>query len=268
MRKMLVLDLDGTLTNSRKEITPGTREALDRMLGAGHIVALATGRPVPGVIPVVRELELKSHGGYVIACNGGILIDCKTGENLYEKTLAKNLVAEIFAYAEQLGIGIYTYAEKGIVAGTRHDRYMEYASAINHLKIFHPKNPMELVTGPVCKCMATVPEELAMEIQEKFCKRFGDRLTVLRSEPFFVEMIPGGVDKAWGIAILLERLGMSREDVIACGDGFNDISMVKYAGLGVAMANAQDAVKEAADVVTLSNDEDGVAEVIKKYILF
>ena len=267
MKKILAVDLDGTLTNSEKEITFRTREMLQKMQEAGHIVALATGRPVPGVIPVARGLELKKYGGYVIACNGGLLIDCRTEEIIYEKTLPKNLVAEIFEFAEQLGLGIYTYAELGIVAGTRHDQYMEYASAINHLEIFHPKNPMEMVTGPVYKCMGTAPAELALEIREKFSKRFGDRVTVLRSEPFFIELIPGGVDKTEGIAVLLEKLGMSRENVIACGDGFNDIAMVEYAGLGVAMANAQPAVKEAADVVTLSNDEDGVARVIEEYIL-
>ena len=267
MRKLLVLDLDGTLTNSEKKITPETKEQLQRMQEAGHIVALATGRPVPGVMPVARELELEKYGGYVIACNGGLLIDCRTGEHLYEKTLPKNLVAEMFDYAEQLGVGIYTYTEQGIVAGSEHDLYMEYASAINHLEIFHPKNPMEMVTGPVFKWMVTVPEEIAVEVQEKFYERLGDRFTALRSEPFFIELLPCGVDKAEGIALLLERLGMSREDVIACGDGFNDIAMVKYAGLGVAMENAQDAVRKAADVVTLSNDDDGVARVIEKYIL-
>lgn len=267
MRKILAVDLDGTLTNSRKEITSGTREALRKMQEAGHILALATGRPVPGVMPVVRTLELEKSGGYAIACNGGVLIDCKTGEHVYEKTLPRELVAEVFAFAEELGIGIYTYAGPGIVAGSRHDEHMEYAAAINHLEIFHPEQPMDLVTGPVTKCMTTVPVERALEIAEKIRGRFGDRMTVLRSEPFFVEMIPAGVDKAQGIASLADRLGMDGRDVIACGDSFNDIAMLKYAGLGVAMANAQEPVKEVADVVTLSNDEDGVARVIEKYML-
>jgi len=267
MKKLLAVDLDGTLTDSEKKITSRTREALQEMQEAGHILALATGRPEPGVMPLAQELELKKYGGYVIACNGGLIVDCKTWEKVYEKTLPRELVAEIFDFAEELGIGIYTYASRGIVAGSRHDRYMEYASHINHLEIIHPDNPMDLVTEPAAKCMGTVPEEFAPEVKEKLRERFGDRITILRSEPFFVEMIPKGVDKAQGIAVLLERLGLAREDVIACGDGFNDISMVKYAGLGVAMANAQDSVKEAADVVTLSNDEDGVARVIEEYIL-
>lgn len=267
MKKVLVLDLDGTLTNSDKKITKRTQNVLLTMQKEGHIVVLASGRPAPGVMPVARELHLEKYGGYVICCNGGLIIDCCTGEVLFQKVLTKELVAEIFHLAEELKIGIMTYNKRGIVAGSRQDQYMELASAINHLEIQHSDDPMELVTEPVSKCLGTAPEDVAPAIEEEFRKRFGNRLTVLRSEPFFIELIPGGVDKAQGIAALIEKLGIAREDVIACGDGFNDISMVKYAGLGIAMANAQDSVKEAADAVTLSNDEDGVAKVIEEYIL-
>ena len=103
--------------------------------------------------------------------------------------------------------------------------------------------------------------------QKRLARRFIGRLSIYRSEPFFIEVMARGVDKGAAIAGLIERLGLEREDVIACGDGLNDLSMIRYAGLGVAMANAQPEVKEAADVVTLSNDEDGVAEAIERYIL-
>ncbi len=91
-------------------------------------------------------------------------------------------------------------------------------------------------------------------------------LSIYRSEPFFVEIMPRGVDKAASLGVLLDMLGMKREDMVCCGDGFNDISMIKYAGTGVAMGNAIDEVKAAADFVTLSNDEDGLVPVIDKYI--
>ena len=93
------------------------------------------------------------------------------------------------------------------------------------------------------------------------------RLSVYRSEPFFIEIMPRGVDKGAAIAGLIERLGLEREDVIACGDGLNDLTMIKYAGLGVAMGNAQPEIKAAADVVTGTNDEDGLVIVIEQYIL-
>ena len=89
---------------------------------------------------------------------------------------------------------------------------------------------------------------------------------VYRSEPYFLELVPDGIDKAKSLAVLLEKLSISREEVIACGDGFNDASMIRFAGLGVAMANAQPLVREQADYITLSNDCDGVAHVVEKFI--
>ena len=90
---------------------------------------------------------------------------------------------------------------------------------------------------------------------------------VYRSEPYFLELVPKGIDKAQSLAVLLEKVGIRREEVIACGDGFNDLSMIRYAGLGVAMENAQSVVREAADFITLSNDQDGVAHVVEQFML-
>lgn len=90
---------------------------------------------------------------------------------------------------------------------------------------------------------------------------------VFRSEPYFLELVPKGIDKARSLSVLLEKLGMTKDEMIAVGDGFNDLSMIQYAGLGVAMANAQKVVKENADFITLSNEEDGVAHVVEKFIL-
>ena len=90
---------------------------------------------------------------------------------------------------------------------------------------------------------------------------------VFRSEPYFLELVPKGIDKARSLSVLLEKLGMTKDEMIAVGDGFNDLSMLQYAGLGVAMANAQEVVKENADFITLSNEEDGVAYAAEKFIL-
>ena len=109
------------------------------------------------------------------------------------------------------------------------------------------------------------PEKLAI-LEKEMQQKFGDRLSIYRSEPFFLEFMPMNVDKANSLAHLLEHLGLKREELIAIGDGFNDLSMIKYAGLGVAMSNAQEIVKENADKVTKSNEEDGVAYIIEEYL--
>ena len=94
------------------------------------------------------------------------------------------------------------------------------------------------------------------------------KMSIYRSEPFFLEILPLGIDKANRLEFLLKHLGLKREELMVCGDGYNDLSMIEYAGLGVAMSNAQNVVKEAADYITLSNEEDGVAAAVKKFIRF
>ena len=117
------------------------------------------------------------------------------------------------------------------------------------------------------KVLLTAPPVRAAEHEKRLARRFMGRLSIYRSEPYFIEIMPRGVDKGAAIAGLIERLGLEREDVIACGDGLNDLAMIKYAGLGVAMGNAQPEIKAAADVVTGTNDEDGLVSVIEQYIL-
>lgn len=267
MKKILVLDLDGTLTNNEKKITEKTKKALMKLQEKGHTVVLASGRPTPGVLPVAKELELEKYGGYILSYNGGKITSCATGKVIYQQTLPENIVPELFAMAEELDMGMMTYNAKGMVANQHHDEYMELEAFINHLELNHYEEPLEEIEGAVNKCLGTAPVEIAPEMEKKFAARFGDRISVSRSEPFFVELVPLGIDKAASLARLCEVLGCTKEDMIACGDGFNDISMIEFAGLGVAMENAQEPVKQVADYVTLSNEEDGVAHVIEKFVL-
>lgn len=265
--KILALDLDGTLTNSQKVVTEYTKAKIRQAQEMGHIIVLASGRPTPGVEAVSRQLDLKHTGGYVLSYNGARIQNCKTGEILYQRTMPEDVVPLLFDKAKELAIGIMTYQKDAIVAGSIVDKYMEIEAGINSLEIHSYEEPMKQVIEPVNKCLATAAPEVAEGIEEHFREVFGKQIDVGRSEPFFIELIPKGVDKAESLAILCKKLGLTRDDLIACGDGFNDRSMVEYAGIGVAMANAQEVVKEVADYITTSNDEDGVAKVIDKFLI-
>ena len=119
-----------------------------------------------------------------------------------------------------------------------------------------------------CKCMLVSDDEEALvSLEGHWKRRLNGALDVFRSEPYFLELVPKGIDKAQSLAVLLKEIGMTKEEMIAVGDGFNDLSMIQYAGLGVAMANAQEIVRQNADYITLSNEEDGVAAVVEKFIL-
>ena len=265
--KVLVLDIDGTLTNSEKQITPKTKEGILRIEERGHKVILASGRPTHGMEEFAKELELEKYGGYLLSFNGGKIINCKTGEVVYQRVLPKNVIPGIYQYAISHGCGLVTYLGEEIIAGTGIDKYMETESRINHMQMRQVNGFVKLVSDyELNKCLMTAEPEKAAVYEKELNEKFGDILSIYRSAEFFIEIMPKNVDKATSLDKMLSTVGLTREDAICCGDGFNDISMIEFAGVGVAMANAQPVVKEAADFITYSNDEDGIVKVIDTFI--
>ena len=265
--KVLVLDIDGTLTNSEKEITPATKRGIQSVMERGHKVILASGRPTPGMRRYEEELELKKYGGYLLSFNGGRIIDCQSGEIIYQRILPSVAVPELYDFAKKNSCGLITYEGDCIISAFEPDEYVELESRINGLEIKVVDNFKEYVDFDVNKCLITAPVENAPGFEEQLRQKYSDTLSIYRSEPFFIVIMPQNVDKAASLDRMLEAIGLTKEDAICCGDGFNDISMIKYAGVGVAMGNAQPAVKEAADYITATNDEDGLVQVIDNFIL-
>lgn len=264
--ELLVMDLDGTLTNSEKKITPRTKDALLRIQREGIHIALASGRPTPGVMPVAEELKLEEFGGYILSYNGANVMKMDTKEVIYQDIVPEEFIEPLYQAALAEQVGIISYSNSEIIAGTKTDKYMKKESAIIHLPIHEVDNFPAYIDFPVNKCLMTAEgsymETVLPRMQEKF-----PELNIFRSEPYFLEIMPKNIDKAFSLSRLLEYMGITRKRMICCGDGYNDLSMIRYAGLGVAMANAQPEVKKEADYITASNDEDGIAQVIEKFIL-
>lgn len=265
--EVLVLDIDGTLTNSKKEISPKTLDAVMRAQEDGIKVVIASGRPTAGIKKIAKAIKLDEYGGYVLSYNGGKIINFQTGEVVYNETLPEEMIPSIYEEAVDNHVGIVTYEGNDAIAGNGIDQYNQIEARINGIGLREVEDFPNYVKFPVNKCLLTGEPEHMAEVEQKLKDRFGNFLNIFRSEPFFVEVMPQNIDKAYSLGKLLKHLELERSQMIACGDGFNDLSMIKYAGLGVAMANAQDIVKEAADYITLSNDEDGVAKVIDKFML-
>lgn len=265
--KLLVLDLDGTLTNSKKEITRHTKETLIKAQEAGLKVVLASGRPTYGVAPLANELELQKYEGYILAYNGGEIIDWKTRELMYEKQLDSDLLPYLYRCAKENDFAIVTYENEYVLTEKPNDEYVLKEALLNVMKIKKVDNFLEAVKHPITKCLIVgEPSRLAL-LEKEMYEKLKDRMGVFRSEPYFLELVPKGIDKAQSLSVLLEEIGMTKNEMIAIGDGFNDLSMIQYAGLGIAMENAQDVVKQAADFITLSNEEDGVAYAVEKFYL-
>lgn len=265
--EILVLDIDGTLTTSEKVISNETKEAIMAIQDRGHKVVLASGRPTPGIRPLADELKLQEYGGYILSFNGAKIINCATEAIIYQNTIPKDMIPKIYQAALEFNVGLISYEGNDVIVGTDVDEYIIKEAAINRISYRQVENFPEYITFDINKCLMTGEPSYLAKVEEQLKNRFGDVLNIYRSEPFFLELMPHHVDKAFSLGKLLDHLGLSREQMISCGDGFNDLTMIQYAGMGVAMANAQQVVKEAADYITLSNDEDGVAHVIKEFML-
>ena len=268
--RLIALDLDGTLTNSDKVITPHTFEVLMRAQAAGVRLVLCSGRPTYGIAALARQLKLEENGGFVLSCNGANIIDWTTGELLFCQPLEARFLPQLLELAEAHGLPLLTYRDDCILATRNDSVYLDEEARINQM-------PVEVTTdfiaeasrleGGAPKCLIPGDPELLVELEEKMKTIFGDTLSISRSAPFFLEIMAPGVGKDHSLARLLAYLALSREQLIAFGDGFNDLTMLRFAGMGVAMANAADEVKAVADFVTLSNDEDGVGHAVEQWVL-
>jgi Cof subfamily protein (haloacid dehalogenase superfamily) len=263
--KILVLDIDGTLTNSNKEISSVNRDSLLKLQQTGVKVVLASGRPTFGIEPIAKEIELAQYGGFILSFNGGKIINYNTGEVVYELNLPNHLLPEIYTIAKEHHLAILSYDDKSIITESGDDHYVKKEAFLNKAPIQQVDSFLEAIPTKISKCLIVGHESEIAILEKKMQAYFGKHINVFRSEPFFLELVPKNIDKAASLERLVNHLGITKDEMIACGDGFNDLSMIQYAGLGVAMSNAQEIVKQSADYITLSNDEDGVAHIIEKY---
>lgn len=266
--EILALDLDGTLTNSRKEISKPTIDALISVQELGKKVVLASGRPTYGVLPLARRLHLNDYGSYILCFNGGQITDCRTGRTIYNRTLPAVIAGKLMEIVcKYPGMDIISYRDDTIISGISPNPYTKLESRINHMPIVVSKDFTAEFKDPVNKFLVTGDPKTILKIKGEVTRYFRSYLNVYCSDPFFLEIMPSGIDKAHSLLRLLTGIGLNADQMICCGDGYNDLTMIEAAGMGVAMANAQPLVKESADYVTKSNDEDGVLHVIKEFML-
>ena len=266
--KMIALDLDGTLTNSQKTVSERNKEALKKAADMGVHIVLASGRPLVGIRPVAEMVGLSETGGYMLAYNGAHIVDAATGETIMETMIPEEYYQDIVKYGSMFeDVTIVTYNNTGAVTLDDTNPYAVLEAKINRVPLQKVTDLSGALDGPVCKFLCVGGHDHLRDIERLIKEKYGDKLNVFFSETYFLEIVPPGIEKAASLRKLLEKFGIDRTELIACGDGMNDITMIDYAGLGVAMENAQDALRSRADYITDTNDNDGVAEVIEKFIL-
>ncbi len=261
--KMVAIDMDGTLLTPELRISRETIETVRKVIDLGVIVTLSTGRMYPAALPFALELQLDVP---LITCNGALIKCSRTGREYHKKALSTEHCMEILEYCISSDLNLSLYKDDEI-----------YTSGAYNLPIHEEIDKSEprviddlksAVDDSIIKIMISSRNKSALEYHsETIYKTYKDMLNIYFSLPWFTEVVHKEANKSHALEYLSRHYGIKKEEVIAIGDNFNDIDMMQYAGLGVAMGNAPDYLKEAADYVTLSNDEDGVRHVLERFIL-
>lgn len=275
--KVIIMDIDGTLKSSNRIITPKTKEALLKAQAAGAKLILASGRPTTGLTPIAKELEMDKHNGLLVAFNGSKVVDCATGETLFNQAMTVEEGQAVLNHMKKFE-RVRPIIDKGeyMYVTNVYDNYInfkgapfnviEYESRGNGYKLCEIDDLEAFADYPLNKILTFADPEYLEKHHEAMAEPFKDSLSCMFTGAFYFEYTAKGIDKAKALDTVLKPMGYTQEDMIAFGDGHNDASMVKYAGTGVAMANAVQALKDIADEITLSNDEDGIAESLYKHM--
>lgn len=264
MLRFLAADLDGTLLTSAKTITPYTRHVLIEAQQHGLTIILASGRPLYSILPFAHQLELSEHHGFIISYNGGLVWDCAKGRVITEKTIPPHVIPELAASVDA-DFRIHGYKGDSILVRGKPNEWSDYISRANKMPLLVVDDFAASITELQHKSIITGPPRKLWHLERRLRKQLGDSLSFFRSESFLLEVVPRGIDKAEALRELLDSNRGKAEELICIGDGYNDLGMMRLAGISCAVRNAKKPVREAASVVTDSNDKDGVAHAVEKY---
>lgn len=272
---LIAIDIDGTLLTSRREVSPGTLRALRRAVSAGKRVALCTGRSLNSGRVAAEQVPPSTTQ---IFHSGALILETLGGPLLRAVNMPRDLATELVDFCRSRGHdplvyepvpeSRYIWFERPRSANGWRERYLE----ANADKAFQVDGLDEVLTRDPAQ-IAVAGRGSSMHELEAELAEYGDRIGIILSRSTLVgdywcmEIVPAGVSKAKALAFLGERYGIGAERMISIGDNFNDLDMIQFAGLGVAMGNAPDAVRRAADLVAPTNDADGVAHVIDTCLL-
>lgn len=262
MYKLLALDMDGTLLKNDGTISNKTKEALNYAKSKNIKIVIATGRPIQGVMNYIKELNLIGNDEYVLAYNGSAVYNTKSLKPILHNGLLGKEAKDIFNLSRKLDAEFHGFTDECCIA-VKENIYTEGEKIHNHVPVKIIDFQRDLNDDDlILKVMIMENEKKLNEIVKKIPSEFFERYNCVRSTSFMFEFMNKACSKSVGLSELALYLNINKNEIIAFGDAENDIDMIEYAGLGVAMGNASNLVKSRADYITLSNEEDGIAEVI------
>ena len=261
--QLIAVDLDGTLLNSRHQLTERTVETLRRAIDQGVKVVIATGKTLLSAAEAYRRLELDTPGVFL----QGLVIYNADGSIRHQQTLPADVVRDLAAYARAHGVSLVAYSGVDIFTEQRTEQ-------TDKLLKFHAPTPQVVASldarqaeRPMNKLIIIEEPARTAAVRAELSGPYAGRATFVQALADMLEILPAGASKGAGLRWLLNDLGIAPEHVLALGDGENDVEMLQMAGIGVAVGNGAPQAKAAADYVVASNDEDGVAEAVERFVL-
>ncbi|KAE9529866.1 sugar-phosphatase [Testudinibacter aquarius] len=265
--KLIALDMDGTLLNNEKKISERNKTAILAARQQGVYVILASGRPYIGMQQYMQQLGMTGNDDYVLCFNGAIVERAHDGYVINSKMLQGKDAKFVAQHADRVGLNVHAFSPTRGLITPKANHYTQHEADSNGIDFSLLDFSLLDDHEPIIKTMIIDPPELldpfAAAVPTALCQRY----TVVRSAPFFLEFIHPQANKGAGVAALAQHLNINPEQIICCGDAGNDLHMLQYAGLGVAMGNATEDIKAIADYIAADNNSSGVAEVIEKFVL-
>lgn len=256
--KLAVSDIDGTLVDSQKRISPLNRKAIEAFQNGGGAFTLATGRIEKSALPYCRELNIQVP---VILYNGARIVHPLSGEVLLDRHLHGEDIARALMLRETYPLDYILYSEGEAYVYSRSSNIRNFENGDGY-KCNILRTPDELKEKKVTKILMIGENSFFDPFRRDFCKDRKSCAALVQSESNYLEILPDGVNKGTALEELEKILGLSQKDVICFGDNNNDIEMIRRAGIGVAMENAGDEVKAAADLIAPDHNHDGVGRVL------
>lgn len=267
--KILFTDLDGTLLNKDAQISDYTMQTLRRFHDAGNLIVPASGRPISSIQEVIKGYGLADMVDYVIAYNGAVVWDCKNSKTVWEANVPRELALKIQDYAIANSLHIHTYFDEEIISIADDPEIRFYTRKI-HMPVVITPSPVTYKSGDVHKVLIVIlsDHERLCKMRDDLAPEFEGKLSIVFSNPKLLEFFNINAGKGNALVELCKLLSVDIQDSFAAGDEENDISMIRAAGCGIAMLNAVDTVKDAADVITsFDNGDDGLARFIEENIM-
>ena len=269
MNKILFTDLDGTLLNNDSLISQNMKNALDLLIQSGNKLVLSSGRPLDSIIEVAKKAGLHYPGIYIIANNGSLIYDYDNKISIMEKRITFDDVIITWKLAKEMNLHIQTYTDSSIITEKEDSEITFYREKV-HLPLILSDSPITVMDKPPFKLLAIDLNEKKhlISFSDALLNKYSNKLSTVFSNDHYLEIISSKAGKGNALKYLCDYLNISITNSFASGDALNDLSMLESAGHSIAMCNGNPLLLRQADIISSkSNNEDGLADIIRKYLI-